>query len=123
VVVKFVRTYNAQAHRHLAGAGLAPSLRCAGPEGDDASRYGGRRMVVMDYIDGKPLEGSLTKQQFEGIERAITLLHSRDLVLGDFRSPNILIKDGNVTIVDFGWCDKAGEARYPANLIVDSKIC
>jgi hypothetical protein len=71
------------------------TLRWPGPEGDEVSQRGGRRM--MDYMDGKPLASPTAKQQFEEVERAITLLHSRDLV----RSPNILIEDGSVNIVSF----------------------
>ncbi|KAI0244944.1 hypothetical protein BJV78DRAFT_1098897, partial [Lactifluus subvellereus] len=49
----------------------------------------------------------------ERVKQAIRLLHSRKLVFGDLRLPNILVKDESVMFVDFDWCGKAGEARYP----------
>jgi hypothetical protein len=115
-VVKFVSTYNAEAHRVLAERGLAPTLHYAGTEHAVGQTYGGRYMIVMDFFDGVPPVPPLTKRQLELVKQAIELLHSRDLVFGDLRVPNILVKDESVMITDFDWCGKAGEARYPATL-------
>ena len=122
MVVKFMSTYHAQDHRLLAEHRLAPPLHYAGTEHAGGLMYGGRDMVVMDLIDGKPPVDSLSKCQFEQVKQAITLLHSHDLVLGNLRSPNILVKDESVMIVDFDWCGKAGEARYPATLNTDVEL-
>ncbi|KAI0254034.1 hypothetical protein BJV78DRAFT_1188082 [Lactifluus subvellereus] len=119
VVVKFVSTYHAQAHRLLAEHRLAPPLHYAGTEHAGGLTYGGRYMVVMDFIDGKPPVDSLSNRQVERVRQAIELLHSHDLVFGDLRPPSILVKDESVTFVDFDWCGRAGEARYPANLNSD----
>jgi hypothetical protein len=120
-VVKFVSTYNAEAHRVLAERGLAPTLHYAGTEHAGTKHavgqtYGGRYMIVMNFFDGVPPVRPLTKRQLELVKQAIELLHSRDLVFGDLRVPNILVKDESVMIIDFDWCGKAGEARYPATL-------
>ena len=122
VTVKFASTYHAQAHRLLAEHGLAPPLHYAGTEDAGGLTYGGRYMVVMDFIDGKPPVDSLSKRQLERVKQAIELLHAHDLVFGDLRAPNILIKDESVTFVDFDWCGKAGEARYPATLNNDVEL-
>ena len=44
MVVKFSLTYNAHAHRLLAGHDLAPELICDGTEGPG---YGGLLMIVV----------------------------------------------------------------------------
>ena len=112
VVVKFVLTYNAQAHQLLAEQKLAPHLHHVSTE-----TYGGRRMVVMDFVDGELHVPSLNQTQFEQVNRAIMLLHSRNFILGDLRLPNILIDNHqNAMIIDFDWCGKEGEVYYPANL-------
>jgi Ser/Thr protein kinase RdoA (MazF antagonist) len=70
----------------------------------------------LDFFDGVPPVPPLTKRQLELVKQAIELLHSQNLVFGDLRVPNILIKDEGVMIIDFDWCGKAREARYPATL-------
>jgi serine/threonine protein kinase len=124
VVVKFVSTYHADAHRLLAKSGLAPTLHYAGTEDAAASMYGGRYMIVMDFIEGNTLVNPLTDYQYEEVSEAIALLHSNNLVFGDLRSPNILItsKDAKIKIIDFDWCGRAGEARYPSNLNTEDDI-
>lgn len=121
LVVKFVSTYHAEAHRLLAQHQLAPSLHYAGTEDPVASLYGGRYMVVMDFVDGMSPD-VLTQAQFEQVKEAVQLLHSNNLVFGDLRLPNILVKDGKVTIIDFDWCGMAGEAHYPAELNPDKEL-
>ncbi|KAF5347277.1 hypothetical protein D9756_009996 [Leucocoprinus leucothites] len=76
----------------------------------------------MDFAYGKPAVGSLSGRQFQPIKQAIDLLHSHDLVFGDLRPPNILVSDETVMIIDFDWCGKAGEARYPASLNTDEEL-
>lgn len=116
VVVKFVSTYHAQAHRILAKHRLAPTLHYASTDHAEAPKYGGRCMIVMDFIEGKPAVGSLSEGQFEQVKEAIQLLHSHDFVFGDLRPPNILITDDTAMLIDFDWCGKAEEAQYPASL-------
>jgi hypothetical protein len=65
VVVKFTTRYHAQAHRLLAEYQLAPFMHYSSTEDTGASMYGGRYMVVMDFVDGKPpFEHELTDHQF-----------------------------------------------------------
>lgn len=116
VVVKFVSTYHAEAHRIVAEAGLAPTLHYAGTEHAEASLYGGRYMIVMDFIEGQVAAGYLTPHQFSQVSQAIELLHSHNLVFGDLRPPNILITGEEAMIIDFDWCGREGEARYPTGL-------
>lgn len=121
LVVKFVSRYNAEAHRLLAKNQLAPSLHYAGTEDPDAPLYGGRHLVVMDFVDGA-LPDVLTQAQYVEVKKAVTLLHSKNLVFGDLRPPNILIRDGGVMIIDFDWCGEAGNACYPAELNPDREL-
>lgn len=82
-VVKFAMTYNERAHRLLAeeidGERFAPALHHV-----SSCTYGGRRMVVMDYIDGDPT-ATLSKDHIIQLQAAISRLHKADLVFGDLR--------------------------------------
>jgi RIO-like serine/threonine protein kinase len=84
--------------------------------------YGGRYMIVMDFVDGHMLSGAISKSLFGRIEKAVDLLHSAGLVFGYLRLPNILIKDEDVFLVDFDWCRKEGEGRYPVSLNQEADI-
>ncbi|TFK59592.1 hypothetical protein BDN72DRAFT_883895 [Pluteus cervinus] len=101
VVVKFVSQYNARAHRLLAQHNLAPHLHYASLEDQSAPMYGGRYMIVMDFVDDESPMKSLSQEEFKQISQAIELLHSQDLVFGDLRRPNILIKGVCVMLIDF----------------------
>jgi hypothetical protein len=116
-VVKFVPTYNAAAHRLFANRQLAPALHYAGTEHVNETTYGGRYIIVMDFVVGISPTRSLSEEQFGQVKEALEILHSADLVFGDLRSPNILITaEEKVMIIDFDWCKKAGEGRYPVSL-------
>ncbi|KAG6884082.1 hypothetical protein C0992_007052 [Termitomyces sp. T32_za158] len=119
VVVKFTSRYHAEAHRLLAERGLAPKLHYAGTAG--GSLYGGRYMVVMDFFEGT-MPHTFTEGQFNKVKEAIDLLHSHGIVFGDLRTPNFLAKGEDVMLIDFGWCGKEGEARYPVDMNVDSEL-
>lgn len=125
VIVKFTARYNELAHRLLADAQLAPTLHFC------ERVIGGLYMVVMDLVDGKsvwklqndnePVPEIVLKQ----VEEAICLLHSKNIVFGDLRIPNILYvasKDsgkGHAVLVDFDWAGEDGKSRYPASLNTD----
>jgi predicted Ser/Thr protein kinase len=121
-IVKFSNTYNDHAHRLLAeevdGERLAPTLFYASSE-----TYGGKRMIVMEYVEGCMLcdSNSFSSQQFELVKKAIARLHAEGIVFGDLREPNIMItKDTEkVMLVDFDWCAKDGEGTYPFDLNPD----
>ncbi|KAF8749318.1 hypothetical protein RHS01_10151 [Rhizoctonia solani] len=101
IVIKFVESYDADAHKLLAEAGLAPQLLYDGAaNANENVRLGpDYRMIVMEYIAGVDL-GRYT----------------------DLRPPNVmLVKDvaGAVVgakLIDFDWCGKHQEERYPFSM-------
>jgi len=112
VVVKFTHTYCEDAHRRLAEVARAPRLLFCNRE-ESVGMY----VVVMDYEDGKqvnkPLEDDDHIAQLQG---SAETLHNAGYVHGDLRGPNILITAQGLKIIDFDWCGKKGEARYPADI-------
>lgn len=75
-------------------------------------------MVVMDWIDVAHIRGQLSEQDLARVREAKELLHKHDYVCGDLRRNNILKpKDGSgVMLIDFDWCGKEGEGRYPLSI-------
>ncbi|CAE6450431.1 unnamed protein product [Rhizoctonia solani] len=127
IIVKFVRKYNADAHRLLAEHGFAPQLLYDGTMYPDDQPGPDHNMVVMDFIQGADLEalGSspLPRSVFNDIEAAIKLLHGRDFVFGDLREPNVMVLQdlmgratGKAMLVDFDWCGKHLEGKYPQQM-------
>ena len=123
VTVKFAAKYNQDAHRRLAEAGLAPKLWFC----ERVADVGGLYVVVMDYVELDDITS--LHDDYPGVihslRRAVQLLHEDDLVFGDLREPNILVcgngSDASVMLVDFDWCGKEGEARYPCSINLDRK--
>lgn len=124
VLIKFTHRYNKKAHTLLAGAGLAPRLHFCNPI------VGNLLMIVMDYIpDAKSVlrlrveESPLPSIIPEQVEKAVTLLHNRDIVFGDLRDGNVIYApptpdqtDGRVMLVDFDWAGSHDIDRYSATL-------
>lgn len=113
VVVKFTYSYSKDGHELLASVGLAPKLwfceRC-----EDVN---GLCVVIMDYIHAEKLPTrAVPDTVVAALRLAIQKLHANDLVLGDFRRPNVLVTGDSVMLVDFDWCGKEGEARYPSDV-------
>ena len=132
VVVKFTARYNAEAHRLLDKAGLAPRLH-------SCSRvYGELYMVVMEHLLGKMMwhwshNGvHLARSIYADVEAAVQSLHAAGIVFGDLRLPNVICvpsesapeswREGpeepgtNAKLVDFDWAGVADVDRYPATL-------
>ena len=122
-LVKFCETYSEDAHRLLADKGLAPELYYYG------ELRGGMKMVIMAYdsdatnahyaFKGQDLPPSVV----EDVQKAIFTLHEKDIVFGDLRRPNILVKkreDGGGTwraqLCDFDRAGKDGQGRYSPRL-------
>ena len=89
----------------LAAEGLAPKLHYC------AMVVGGVYMVVMDCVEGVPLWCAQIPSDYSTIlndlQRAMETLHRSNLVFGDLRIQNILLKgEGGAMIIDFDW---AGE--------------
>jgi serine/threonine protein kinase len=122
IVVKFTEAYNDTGHSLLAANGLAPPLLSC-----DRSTFSDFAVVVMGYVDGKQLFHRfpyVTPSPILGkVSEALKILHANDLVFGDLRSPNILVTaQHQVQLVDFDWCGKVGEEKYPADInLVDIK--
>ncbi|KAK7447112.1 hypothetical protein VKT23_013751 [Stygiomarasmius scandens] len=121
VLVKFAQRYNVHAHKLLADADLAPKLYYHCPV------LGGYTMVVMERITGHMAwtwelgKLKMPHAVYAGVERAVGLLHHEDIVFGDLRLPNIMVRrdDHLPFLVDFDWAAKEGEGRYPATLFVE----
>jgi serine/threonine protein kinase len=122
IIVKFVQTYNAEAHRILATADRAPKLLYCSTEDPNPTDLAGLIMVVMQYVDGKTAHQRYGNQQlpqpiFDQVEDAIGILHAKNIVFGDLRPPNVMItEDDRVLLVDFDWCGVHQEHTYPVTL-------
>ncbi|KAJ7241717.1 hypothetical protein B0H12DRAFT_42281 [Mycena haematopus] len=123
VVIKFVKRYGEEAHRLLARLGLAPELIYFGSISVPGLCYGGLHMIVIDYIEGKTLSDAysdavLPVRVTETISKGLDALHASDIVYGDLRRPNVMIRnqDQGIMFVDFDWSGKVGQVRYPLHL-------
>jgi serine/threonine protein kinase len=130
-VVKFTDRYNSVAHRLLTEHNLAPKLLYDSHK-DPTARVMGCYMIVMEYLEGKTAQDffsvasaghlktsrnqALGKIICEDVKMALQLLHNAGLVFGDLRSPNIMIVKDRANLIDYEWCGKDGEARYPVEL-------
>lgn len=116
IVVKFAEAYNEEAHSLLSAKGLAsPLLSC------DRSTFSDFTMVVIYYVDGEQLfhkyPVATPDKVMEEVSEALGTLHENGLVFGDLRSPNILVTNQHhVQLINFEWCGKVGEGRYPADI-------
>ncbi|KEP48576.1 kinase domain protein [Rhizoctonia solani 123E] len=126
IVIKFVESYNADAHKLLAQEGLAPELLYDGTVHANRQLGPHHYMVVMEYIDGVDLGRyvgpALPLCVTANLDHALSVLHNADIVFGDLRPPNVmLVKDTNGVIIgakliDFDWCAKHGVGRYPLSM-------
>ena len=115
VVVKFTVRYHERAHRILAEGQLAPALHFCIP------LIGDMYMVIMDYVEGMPpfdhrVSGDRRQGVYNDMQRALNLLHEKNLVFGDLRAPNVIVKTGGGTmLIDFDWVGEHQVDRYPAS--------
>ena len=117
VVVKFVRSYSKDLHKHCADLALAPVL--LGFE----QLPGNWLMVVMEYMDDyKPLStfedrASISTHLQQTVTKLVTSFHGQNLVHGDIRDSNLLVRVKNgeleMKLIDFDWGGRQGVARYP----------
>ena len=118
VVIKFTNAYCKEAHELLAKISRAPNLWFC-DRVEDVGMY----VVVMDYVGGGQVEDLLTDAaHIEQLRTAVDALHKGGYVHGDLRGPNLLIAEDGLKLVDFDWCGKQGEARYPADINIGAKI-
>jgi serine/threonine protein kinase len=120
IVVKFVWRYGTKAHQLLASEGLAPQLFHAPRDGDPTSpTAGGRYMVVMEYVEGKTLDDQDLDDETRGhicdeLKKALEILHKENIVFGDLRSPNVILRGENKPLlIDFDWAAIEMFGRYP----------
>lgn len=82
---------------------------------------------VLDFKEGDTLKSLLFEQRHQfsdseffsiGIQliRIIKYLHGKGVVHKDIRIPNVLIRDGEVRLIDFGLARWADADQYPYNL-------
>ncbi|CUA78453.1 Sorting nexin-25 [Homo sapiens] [Rhizoctonia solani] len=128
IIVKFVQNYNAHAHELLAEKGLAPQLLYDGTKYPEEQPGPEHTMIVMEFIQGENYElfskhSRLPRSAFDDIKAAVDLLHSHDYVFGDLRPPNVMVLQdsngkptGKAMLIDFDWCGKHGEGRYPLRM-------
>ncbi|EEB88943.1 hypothetical protein MPER_13024 [Moniliophthora perniciosa FA553] len=126
VVVKFVESYGADAHRHLAEKGFAPRLIHDGTT--SGPQYGGFSLIVMDFVEGKTLhdlyKGAIPNGVQKAIRKALDELAKEGLIFGDLRRPNVMLAEGagqsvekRLRFIDFDWaCREGDEMRYPFHL-------
>ena len=117
IVIKFVERYCAEAHKVMASVGYAPKLYSCMKV---SPHY---IMVVMEHLKALPLHRFIQKHSeckkaiLDVCERALGILHEHNFCHGDFRENNILVDEANgelsVKIVDFDWCGKVNEVKYP----------
>ncbi|KAF8452201.1 hypothetical protein L210DRAFT_2018421 [Boletus edulis BED1] len=90
VMVKFSEKYNEDAHHAVAKAGLAPKLLF------HTRLRGGVHMAIMEFIDwsdaNREFSRELPDDVVKQVKAAITILHDMNLVHGDVRRSNILVK-------------------------------
>ncbi|KAJ8073887.1 hypothetical protein PM082_012165 [Marasmius tenuissimus] len=127
LIVKFVHRYNADAHRFVAGRGLAPTLIHYGPLGGCYATD--MHMVVMDYVVEKTLyelydnNGVLLGGSKSAIGDALVQLNDGGFIFPDLSGVNVMItatNDGDMRglrFMDFDWvCEKDQGMRYPLHL-------
>lgn len=100
----------------LEGLGVAPAVR-------DHFVAGGHHFLVMDYVDGRPLNQHIVERYplispdpdpaaiedftrwaldiCARMEKAVAAVHARDIVLGDVHPSNVLVEDdGRIVLID-----------------------
>src|SRR5687767_5262146 len=72
----------------------------------DVGEHAGATFLVMEYLDGKPIQGplplKLTLQQAIQIADALDAAHSTGIIHRDLKPGNILVVKGEVKLLDFG---------------------
>jgi hypothetical protein len=112
VIIKFVRQYGTAGHLLLSSHSppLAPRLYSVSSVG------AGWLMVVMEKIvNPKTLSENPPLVIRQSLLKAVSLLHSENLVHGDLRSNNLLVSrdETQLYLIDFDWCGKENEGVYP----------
>ena len=79
-------------------------------------------MVVMEFVDGFPIDDDPMQQRdpdhISQLTDALGQFHAAGWVHGDLRASNLLVgkggdKNGKLLLVDFDWAGQNTVARYP----------
>ena len=119
--VKFTPSYSFDLHRLLEEKGLAPELLTS------FQLKSGLFCIIMEWISPVlsceelvELDITYKRQIAHQLFQVLYILEHNDFVLGDIRSPNILVtrngKDYKVVIIDLDFSGQAGVASYPVEL-------
>jgi len=60
--------------------------------------------IKMEFVDGTPLR-ELKKLPARKMGRTVSALHSLGIAHGDLTTSNMLLKDGEIVLIDFGLAD------------------
>ena len=117
ICIKFVRRYGKDVHMWCAAEGFAPRLIAF------EALAGGWWMVVMELLDKSWICLAETKDRREGLKEnmhsVITKLHGANMVHGDLRDTNVMVKkDGGLAfmLVDYDWAGNLRDTRYPRHV-------
>ncbi|KAF9476230.1 hypothetical protein BDN70DRAFT_897494 [Pholiota conissans] len=120
VVVKFTPRYGSEGHRLLAAAKprpLAPQLYFC-----EKAESVGMYVVIMEFIEDCPVRIPMDVAEASQVRTAMETLHKADLVFGDLRQPNLVQTQTGIMLLDFDWCGKTGEVRYPGDVFLDGDV-
>jgi hypothetical protein len=113
ICIKFTRRYGEKVHQWCAEQGFAPQLIA------HETLPGGWFMVVMELLEEELWTTLDPKCHQSGLKNAIHVavvrLHQNNMVHGDLRNMNILVKkDGTpgFMLVDYDWAGYLGEVKY-----------
>lgn len=115
MLIKFAPTYSIEVHQAMEELGYAPKLHHWKKNGNIPNYC-----VVMEKVIGECVNVYLAKnpdkksEVLQECSKILEIMRSADFCHGDFRSPNILVRDtGKVCLIDYEWSGKVGEATYP----------
>lgn len=113
VAVKFMPNYCGEAHKLLAS--MTPRRA---PEVWYCERVEsvGDMWVVVTSLVTERRNQTLRKTDVNVLRDSIRVLHDAGFVFGDLRKPSFVLAEEGPLLVDFDWCGKDGEARYPIGI-------
>ncbi|PIH56374.1 protein kinase [Paenibacillus sp. LK1] len=90
----------------------------------DVFTYRARSYIVTEYILGETLEQCIFEQGYKYTEQdclelvkqllaPIMHVHEQGYIHGDVRIPNVILRDGQVHLIDFGLARRMGEPLLP----------
>lgn len=123
VVVKFTYSYSPEVHSLLARKEHAPRLHYAEFQDSLEDSDGpGMWVVVMELVENAThLSGSPSEGQKSKLKTVLRILAEEQVVHGDLRLPNILVRGEDLFVIDFDWSGKVGEVKYPLHINLEGQ--